>query len=99
MTTTTLPARMQFASQPAADTTPEGRQTNARILRRVLTAPLRILLLIVSSVAIILVALLQGVAFLAIAGIDALGDGHAYRSGARNDETQRASMSPRLDRS
>ena len=68
-------------------------------LRSVLTAPPRIVLLVVSSVAIILVALLQGVAFLAIAGINALGEAPAYRSGSRNDETQRASIAPRLERS
>jgi hypothetical protein len=99
MTTTTLPARTRFASQSAADTVIEGRRADARIMRRVLTAPLRIVLLIVSTLAIILVALLQGVAFLAIAGINALGEAPGYSSGSRSDETQRASMAPRFDRS
>ena len=68
-------------------------------VRTVLTAPPRIVLLIVSSIAIILVALLQGIAFLAIAGINALGEPPVYRSGSRKEETQRVSMAPRLDRS
>ena len=99
MTTTTMPAHARFAAQSTADTTAQGRRTNAWTMRKVLTAPLRIVLLVVSGIAIILVALLQGVAFLAIAGINALGDTPAYRSGSRSDETQRASMAPELDRS
>jgi len=97
--TTTLTAHTRLASQFAADTTVEGRRTDARITRKVLTAPLRVVLLIVSTIAIILVALLQGIAFLAIAGIDALSETPGYSSGSRRDETQRASMAPRLDRS
>ncbi|MET4583660.1 hypothetical protein ABIE21_003186 [Conyzicola nivalis] len=99
MTTSTIPAHARLATQSVADTTVEDRRTPAHVTRRVLTAPLRIVLLVVSTVAIILVALLQGVAFLAIAGISALGDTPAYRSGSRSDETQHASMAPRLDRS
>ena len=79
--TTTLTAHTRLESQFAADTTVGRRRTDIRITRRVLTAPLRVVLIVVSGIAIVLVALLQGVAFLAIAGIDALGE--TPRSGGR----------------